>query len=169
MKIVYKRNGQNVDRNGFLSGQKSLDEILETRQFPGLNTDDTFMRGRGTLADQLGEQTNEIVAAAQRNGYTPSYSDVYLPGVARFPGDPEAFVKHASAKGSVRRTLEQRGWGCEGSVKVKAREAEESEPVKLADDLVEEYATEIRARDSHARKANPKELKQEIIKKFGSK
>ncbi len=168
MKIKYSINGKTLDRDSFLEGGNGIQEIIETRQFPGLQTDDEFMANRGTLADQLGDQTEKVVAAAQRNGYRPSRNDVYLPAMARFPGDPEAFIQHDSARGKVKKTLESRGWGCEGSVKVKARQTEPKR-VKLANDLAQEEIASLRKRDPHARKAGIKELKQHIVEKHGSK
>lgn len=168
MKVKYQINGKTMDRDSFLEGSNGVEEIIQTRQFPGLQTDDEFMAGRGTLADQLGDQTLKVVNAAQRNGYRPKHTDVYLPAMARFPGDPQAFIQHDSARGKVKKTLEARGWGCEGSVKVKARQTEPKR-VKLADDLAHEEITALRQRDKHARKANLKELKQHVAEKHGSK
>lgn len=168
MKVKYQINGKTMDRDNFLEGGNGIQEIIESRQFPGLQTDDEFMARRGSLADQLGEQTQSVVAAAQRNGYRPNRNDVYLPAMARFPGDPEAFIQHDSARGKVKKVLESRGWGCEGSVKVKSRE-QEPEQVKLADDIAMQEVQKIRRQDPKARKAGLKELKQHVAQKHGSK
>jgi hypothetical protein len=66
---------------------------------------------------------------------------VYLGGLARYPGDPEAWV---TSRGDVKRVCEERGWGCDGAVKVKAREAlGPPEEVGLADDIVDNKVVEI--------------------------
>jgi hypothetical protein len=168
MKVKYVLNGKSVSENDFLAGGDGIRQIIESRQFPGLQTDDEFMANRGTLSSQLGEQTESVVKAAKQNGYKPNLNDVYLPAMARFPGDPEAFVSHGSARGSVRRTMESRGWGCEGSVKVKARESEPAS-CRLADEIVEQEVLKLTLEDKNARKAGLKELKQHVIDKHGVK
>jgi hypothetical protein len=168
MKIKYVLNGKTVSEESFLKGGDGIREILESRQFPGLQTDDEFMANRGTLGSQLGEQTESVVKAAKLNGYNPNINDVYLPSVARFPGDPEAFVRHDSARGAVKKTLEKRGWGCDGLVKVKSREAE-PKSCRLADEIVEQEVVKLTMEDKKARKAGLKELKQHVIQKHGVK
>lgn len=170
MKIAYKVNGRQMDREEFLSSstRDGIREILESGEFPGLQTDDEFMSRRGTLADQLGPQTEDVVRAAKRHGYTPNYTDVYLPAAARFPGDPEAFVRHDSARGKLKKTFEDRGWECDGSVRTRGREAAPKE-VMLADDIIAEEASKIRRLDKAASLVPDKELRQHIIDKYGAK
>ncbi len=167
--ITYKVNGKTLSHEQFLESGKTdgVSEIIATGSFPGLHTDDEFMANRGTLRDQLGDQTELVVKAAKKNGYKPSMHDVYLPSAARFAGDPEAFVKHDSAKGTLKRTFEKRGWACEGSVKVKGRQAE---PVDkgLGDDLVKEEVVKLLATDKHARTQPVKDLVQHVKTKHGT-
>lgn len=165
MKVKYTINGRTVTEGEFVKGANGIRDILETRQFPGLQTDDEFMANRGSLADQLKHQTEDIVSAARRAGYNPSHSDVYLPSVARFPGDPEAFIKHDSARGHIKKTLEARGWSCEGSVKVKGRQSPPKEK-KLGDDLALEGARELRLKNP---KASARDLREEAKIVHGNK
>lgn len=168
MAILYKLNGKSMSADEFSkSGKKNgIKEILDSGEFPGLQTDDEFMAGRGTLQDQLGEQTNDIVAAARRQGYEPSRNDVYLPALAERPGDPSAFVRHDSARGEIRRRCEKRGWACEGSVKVKGRQ-DEPKKKALGNDIIADSVLDLQMSDRHARKASVKELKQEVIRRHG--
>ena len=138
MKVRRKINGRDVSSEDWNSRPSRLNEILESRQFPGLHTDDTFLSGRGSLSKQLGTQTQQVVNAAKRHGYTPGVNDVYEPQLARFPGDPRAFLKHGSARGQVRRVCEAEGMSCSGSVNVKGRKVE-APPVPLGDDIVRDF------------------------------
>jgi hypothetical protein len=136
MKVKYVINKQVMTQEQYEShGQNRLSEILATHQFPGLKTDDDYLKGRRTLADQLGDDgARVIVEAAQRNGYTPGINDYYHSGLAAFQGDPQAFIKHHDARGHVTRICEQRGWSCHGSVNVKGRR-DEAPRVPLAADI----------------------------------
>lgn len=65
----------------------------------------------------------------------------YLGGLARWPGDPEAWV---SGRGDVKRICEQRGWNCNGAVKVKAPDdVAPPEHTPLADDIIDDKVAEI--------------------------
>jgi hypothetical protein len=65
---------------------------------------------------------------------------VYLRGMARYPGDPEAWV---SSRGDVARLAASRGWGVSGMVDVKRREVEPAPDVAVAADIVADYAQEL--------------------------
>lgn len=165
MKVKYMIGNKSVSRDSFLDGANGVREIISTGEFPSLHTDDEFMANRGSLQSQLGEQTADIVKLAQRHGYNPKHSDVYLSSIARFPGDPEAFVSHDSARGKIKKTLEKRGWSCDGSVKVKGRQMEPKQ-TRLATDLAVEGARSLA-------RANPKakvgDLIEEAVHVHGAK
>lgn len=72
-----------------------LADMLASRQAPALMTDAVFMQGHPEARK-------------------------YMPSLARFPGDPEAFV---SGRGDIDRVLRERGWGAEGAVNRKPRES----------------------------------------------
>lgn len=68
-----------------------------------------------------------------------------MSSLAAFPGDPEALI---DSRGDAKRVLEKRGWGAEGMVKTKAREATTPEPDgKPAEDIVEDRAMNMLAKD----------------------
>jgi hypothetical protein len=113
-----------------------LAEMLALATPPMSNTDREFLEGRvnnghifggGPLAEDTG---NKLKAVAEAGGQSVN-GKVYLGGLARFPGDPEAWV---SGRGDVQRLVEKRGWKCQGSVEV--------EP----DGLSNERAAEFRER-----------------------
>lgn len=98
----------------------NISSAIESRQFPGLNTDTTFLANRGMLDSQFDdkEALKNVVEGAQKQGYNPKPTDVYLSSLARFPGDKQAFVNGGDAKGHIRKICEERGVGCSGSVNI---------------------------------------------------
>jgi len=101
--------------------EERLQDALESRSFPGLNTDTTFLANRGTLDSQF-EDKNLLKATVQdsmKHGYKPKPTDVYLSGLARFRGDPEAYVgAGGDAKAHIKKICEKRGIGCRGSINI---------------------------------------------------
>jgi hypothetical protein len=114
-----------------------LAEMLALQAPPRPNTDATFLHGHcngsqfaaGPLAGELGDR---LKATAEAGGQNVK-GKVYLGGLARFPGDPQAWV---DGKGDVKRVCEERGWKCTGSV--------ESVPDSRRDDAIL-AAQELRA------------------------
>ena len=111
---------------------------------PAARTDREFLEGTAN-----GRQFEKNPAAGdfykkeaeKRGGSTKGRR--YLSQLARFPGDPEAWV---SDRHDVQKVLEGRGWGCDGSVKTPLVEKEPiTKPrVDVADDVINEVvATEL--------------------------
>lgn len=103
------------------SCESRMQDALTSQAFPGLNTDTTFLANRGTLEQQFEgdkDALEKTVKKAQQHGYKPKHTDVYLSGLARFPGDPQAFVGGNDAKGHIAKLCKDRGIGCRGSVNV---------------------------------------------------
>jgi hypothetical protein len=104
-----------------------LADMLAEGQPPMSNTDREFLEGhccgnqfaKNTLDMKVGDAFKKQAAAAGVN----VTGKVYLGGMARFPGDPEAWV---SDRHEVQKRLTERGWGSEGSVMVKPKH----QPVK---------------------------------------
>jgi hypothetical protein len=96
-----------------------LAEMLALQSPPMSNTDREFLEGHcngnqfsgGPLAEEQGNRYKKIAEAGGQN----VTGKVYMGGLARFPGDPEAWV---SDRGDVKRVVEARGWKCQGSVEV---------------------------------------------------
>ena len=120
-----------------------LAEMLASRRAPGCVTDDTFFVGRKggqQFADD--PQAGDYLAAGLRKlGGSPAVK-VYVHGLARFPGDPEAWV---SSRGEIADRCRERGWNCKGQVNVKGDQYAEPKPdIPLDPDLVtEEVAIRI--------------------------
>lgn len=86
----------------------------------------------------------------------------YISQLARFVGDPEAWV---DGRGDVQRVLEKRGWGSEGSVKAKLREKEPPKPVALAEDLIQEKMREMVIKDPGLKEKPREELREKVLDK----
>ena len=172
MATKYKLNGKWVTQGELHATVDAsvLQDVFESRQFPGLNTDTSFVAGRGTLSEQLGNQADLVCNSAIAEGYTPQPSDIYLSSLADFPGDPKAFVKHDGAKQHVKDVCEEKGVPCEGSVKYTPTERKPPEQdVELADDIVSEVATDMAKKNPALLKATNDEIRKEVTKRHGPK
>ena len=142
-------------------------EMCACRRGPALMTDSVYFQGMPKLADQFASDTQmkKVLAIAKRYGYKPNANDIYNPSIARFQGDPEAFVPASGGRGYIRRLCEKRGWGCEGAVNVKARPAER-DPIAqsklLGRDIVARYESEAIKKDPSWKKRR-KELREKVI------
>lgn len=95
----------------------NIAEMLALQTPPMSNTDREFLQGhcngnqfdKGPLTETV---ANRLKAAAEAGGQNVT-GKVYLGGLARYPGDPEAWV---SGRGDVKRVVESRNWKCSGSV-----------------------------------------------------
>jgi len=116
-----------------------LAEMFAFQEGPGLDTDTTFMAGRNE--DPAGEGWDHKTIGevyrqkARKAGVSPS-GKTYLGTLARYPGDPEAWV---SGKGDVKRVVERRGWNCDGAVKHKSpdRPLQEDGPYRVNEKVLE--------------------------------
>lgn len=124
----------------------ALAEMLATRTFPGTRgTDRAFMQGRHLDGSQfeglppiVGRQ---YVAQAEAAGVNPT-GKYYSGTLARFPGDPEAWV---DSVGDIKRLCEQRGWGATGAVNITTPEGDgpSDAPYRVADDIVDEHVGQV--------------------------
>lgn len=139
-------------------------EILAHRKAPGVVTDTNgYGHSRQTIAKRFGgdpDYMRQLIAGAKAHGYTPSENDAYNETLARFTGDPEAFVPNGSGEGHVKKIIEKRGLLRQSEVDPK-----EQAPA-LADDLAKTYAKRLVA-------ANPKATEADLVaeakKQFGDK
>lgn len=98
-----------------------LADMLASQQPPGGMTDSTFLEGHcnGNQFEKRPEFGDHYKKIAEQAGVSVK-GKVYKGGLARFPGDPEAWV---GGRADVERVCRQRGWGCEGAVSVAPTEA----------------------------------------------
>lgn len=155
---------------------ESLAAMFALRQAPRGMTDDVFLAGRGTLDNQIRDKRalEKVVSEAKRRGYKPKPTDYYDPGVARFPGDPEAFFNHGSGRGKLKRVFERRGVESDGTVNAvstKRREplVDPKKPVhKLHPRLVKRHLKEAIKANPDLKRKDQAELRHEIVQKHGS-
>jgi len=149
-----------------------MDEVLRSRRMPAIRTDSQFLANHGTLDKQFegdDRQLEAITGKAKKNGYNPSPNDTYIPSLARFPGDPLAFVPSGSPKSHIKKVCEATDRACEGDVSVERQRKKPKETVRLAEDLVQEEAAQ-RIMENPEEALKPKEqLRNEILDKHGAK
>ena len=98
-----------------------------------IGTDSNFWRGgwNNNVPDEYRQQAT--AAGVSMTGKR------YLGQLARFPGDPSAWV---AGTGDIKAICESRGWGCDGAVKTKKSDLADvqadPQPYKVADDLIDE-------------------------------
>lgn len=119
----------------------SLADTLAHRKFPGIKTDATHFAGKWHKDQFEGSQYGRVVRKiAERKGVS-TVGKIYHHSLARYPGDPEAWV---DSRGDIARICKERGWGCEGEVKVQREDfdAHPREKYELAPEVVERYVRE---------------------------
>src|SRR5262245_2939301 len=115
-----------------------LAEMFAFEQAPRGKGDKTWLAQVDPSGEQFGKNQEDgdfYAAEALARGDNISGA-VYMSGLARYPGDPEAWVHNL---GEYRQRVEDRGWGCEGAVNVKMRNDVEPAPsIGIAPDIVDE-------------------------------
>lgn len=158
--MKYTLNGKEVTREEWLAGSPGVTPGCP----PQVVTDATFMRGTANGAQfektpYIGDGYKKLAA---RHGVNVK-GKKYFSSLARFPGDPEAWV---DSRGDVARLIAKRGWKCDGSVKVNAiRNDQEPEQVGLADDIVQDEVAKVLADHPEPQKVNVGELAHTIREK----
>lgn len=140
MEVVYKINGREVSEAELEATRDParLQDILAYRQFPGVVTNDTFLAGQKLNGAQFNTDLEYRLYSRElkaRGGSTAG--KYYSHQLARYPGDPEAWVGSAS---DVSRVARERGWTVQGSgVNVKRnKDCLGNEPeYGVADDIID--------------------------------
>lgn len=99
-------------------------EMLALQSPPGVKTDSTYFNNGRDVAHMVEQEPDyalPVLKKAKSLGYKPRASDVYEPGLAKFPGDPAAFVPATGGRAHIRKVLERRGWGASGTVTTRSR------------------------------------------------
>jgi hypothetical protein len=119
----------------------SLAEMFALGAAPQSRTDAEFFRGRWNQFADTPHLGDAYRGVAEAHGQSTT-GKVYLSGLARFPGDPEAWV---SGRGDVERVIDRHGWGAEGSVTRPLRNVAEPEVIPVAPDIVDAKVADILA------------------------
>ncbi|SFH96782.1 hypothetical protein [Planctomicrobium piriforme] len=142
------------------------------QQSARVNTNDTFWSGRKHFSQVYGETyANDIKKKLAAQGVNMMAGE-YMPEIARYRGDPEAYVPFSGARDHIRKVCEKRGWACEGAVNVKGREPEKDphapeNGVALAEDLVVKKAGEIITKNPELKRKTKGEIRQMVTEKHG--
>jgi len=165
-------NGEYINCDDSPPHESRMDEMLSSRKVPQVRTDSQFLSNHGTLDKQFegdDRQLKAVTDTAKKHGYNPSPNDTYIPTLARFPGDPLAFVPAGSPKSHIKKVCEATDRACEGDVSVERERKKPKETVRLAEDLVQEEAA-MRIMENPEEALKPKEqLRNEILDKHGAK
>lgn len=140
-----------------------LAEMFATGQTPGIMTDSVFLEGHcnGSQFQDTPHLGDAYAAEARRQGVDIT-GKVYLSGLARYPGDPEAWV---SSRGEVARILDQRGWGAEGAVTRKVTKVAEPNKIAVAEDLIQNEMETILENVENPTQVDTEDLREQIIEK----
>lgn len=149
-------------------------DMIASQRGPGVDTDAVFFSGHRTLYEQFGSQKhlNRHLGHAAESGFKPGLHDKYFPELARYQGDPEAFVSRSQGRSYIKKLCEKRGWAIEGAVNVKSREPSEDplayeNCVPIADDLIQGRINNMARKDPSVLRRSRKDLRREIIEKHG--
>ena len=110
-------NDQQVYDEAIANGcSPKLAEMFALGAPPGCMTDAVFLEGHcnGNQFEKTPAHGDELRRVAESQGQSTT-GKVYLGGLARYAGDPEAWV---NGRSDVKRVCEQRGWGADGAVSV---------------------------------------------------
>lgn len=151
-------------------------EMLALRLAPGARTDREYFADRGKLGDQfVSEKVCDFyVGEARKHGYNPNPNDVYDSAVARFAGDPRAFISPGGGRGQAADALEAQGFEVsnrlgDGLVSVRSRpgEAAPIETPHLAPDLIDEMIENRIAANPDLARADRRELVEAVTYEHG--
>jgi hypothetical protein len=148
-------------------------EMCANQRPPACKTDREFLASHGTLENQFAGDPRglrEATTRAMANGYKPSPNDTYIPTLARFPGDPMAFVPASDPRGHCRRVAEARGHGLEddeGRTIVPSPDPVMPKQVKLDVDLVEEERGMRIQQNPDLAHTNQDDLRRQIVDDHG--
>lgn len=122
--------------------------------------------GGRNMAEYIGDRYKTV---AEKHGQNVK-GKKYLRQLAKFPGDPEAWV---DGKGDVQRVLEKRGWGVDwDGVGTNVQPRDPLTPPKeilLAENIIQERMVEMVNRDPGLKEKPREELREKIIAKHGRK
>lgn len=150
---------------------KNVKEMIRANIGPGLQTDTTWHKGRGTLLDQMGGDevyTDYIVSEARKQGYNPGPNDVYLGQIAEKAGDREAFFKPSDGRAELKKRAIKKNMTIDApgiSVQGKDRPVKEK---RLNPKFAENIAANYRQEGAYSNLSD-KKLMEHVVNKHGRK
>ncbi|HUU84203.1 MAG TPA: hypothetical protein VM243_11935 [Phycisphaerae bacterium] len=139
----------------------NIAEMLATRQAPRSVTDREFLSGECSGNQFVGDEKtgNRYRAIAEAAGVSVT-GKVYKGSLARFPGDPKAWV---NGRGDVKRRCIEENWSCDGMVTHRAT-PRQAPSVPLAQDIVDQHVTQ-KILDDPSQASRRTELEAEVREK----
>lgn len=140
MSDTYKLNGRTVSREEFLgasgAAKERLQAMFDSGETPGVMTDAVFLQGHcnGNQFERRPEIGDFYASVAKAHGVDHT-GKVYMSSLARYPGDPLAWV---SSRGDAERVIDANGWGAEGAVSRPVKNVADKVGAKIAPDIVAE-------------------------------
>lgn len=156
----------------FAANHKS---IVDSGEFPGVQTDTAFHAGRGSLAKQLNNDeqwAKHIAKIARSKGAVITPEHTYISQLADYPGDPKAFIAPGDGRSAIKKVCEEKGKSCTGAVEYIAPERAPTlgkKKARLAEDLVTSQAMRYRMEKRVDNSVSDKELRKMIVEKHGAK
>jgi len=165
-------NGKYISCDDSPPPESRMKEVLNSRKMPAIRTDAQFLANHGTLEKQFEgdeRQLKAVTDTAKELGYKPNLNDTYIPTLARFPGDPMAFVPAGSPKNHIKKVCEATDRACEGAVNVERPKKAPPKTVRLGEDLVQEEAAMRIAENPEEALKSQNKLRNEILDNHGAK
>jgi hypothetical protein len=145
-----------------------LATMLALGRPPAAMTDSVFLAGFGANGGQFDgmEAVGDFYRGKAEAEGQQTKGAVYLSGLARYPGDPEAWIR---SRGDVARVLDARGWGAEGAVNRPVREVAETwQPYQVASDIVAARAEDLcQADPSLTKEAAQEKAREQLSPNWG--
>jgi hypothetical protein len=145
-----------------LKGEKHpMAELLAVRKFPSFKTDSTFNKGRvnGSQFEDCPLRGDWLRARAEEAGVSTT-GKFYSSGLARFPGDPKAWV---SNRNDVLRVARENGMSVSGDVNYTAPETDPGADLAVAPEILAREVDAYMAANPDARRGDAEETVREVI------
>ena len=147
--IRYYIDDKEVTEDGYKALRSAIEserlaEMLDSGQTPHCISDQTYMKGHvsGSQFEKNQEMGDYYKSEAEAHGGNTN-GKRYVSGLARFPGDPEAWV---TGRDDIKRVIDSRpGWSCTGTVDIngRANSPAPKEAPEVADDLLDKYTIQV--------------------------
>ena len=159
-----------LPQSEILRGRKNIGEVMRSRRFPGVKTENDFFANRGTLEQQFKDDPQflqEIIEGAKADGYTPNPNDVYISQIARKTGDKRAFISQADGVSKIRKVCEEEKLHCE-ALGTQKFDVAPKKKVRLAEPLVQEKMQEYKQNPEFSGMKDG-ELREFVVDQHGSR
>lgn len=150
-----------------LDSLRPVDRMIVDGRPPNSRTDREFLIGseNGRQFQETPKLGDAYRESCEKSGGSTT-GKKYLRQLARFPGDPKAWV---SGRGDVERVAKERGMGVEGLVNVQTPEVEPPKPVDIAPDILDRETKRMLAGTRGMPKKKQLEVREAIREKIAQK